>query len=233
MIQAFRPQGRGKLRPLLSLIGGRLGAADSLGFLGLGFLSARCVGDWFNRTGRSCSAPRIPRGRTVISGIAKAATMFRNVIGKVFLTASETDLATGHDAGRRFHRWGTNVGWRFLVTTACSWLVILLSYQTPLLATTYYWTGAGTGGNTATDPSNPTTLWGTASNWSPVKVPGSSDTVWLQFANAGQVNAQNGSVYTVYVDGSAQTASLSIGSGVTFSASYNSYVGYSGLGSVV
>jgi hypothetical protein len=39
---------------------------------------------------------------------------------------------------------------------------------------TYHWIGAGTGGNTATDPNDPTTLWGDPNNWWEGRVPTSS-----------------------------------------------------------
>ena len=54
----------------------------------------------------------------------------------------------------------------------------------------YYWNGAGTGGNTATDPANPTTLWSEAGNWEdweggPGQVPEPDDTASIRFTNAG------------------------------------------------
>lgn len=72
---------------------------------------------------------------------------------------------------------------RLRFCTFVAFATIMLFSQTALCAD-YDWRGAGTGGNTATDPSNPTTLWGNAGNWSPATVPGSVfDIAWLRLTN--------------------------------------------------
>jgi len=59
----------------------------------------------------------------------------------------------------------------------------------PVMAETLYWQGAGTGGSTATDPSNPATWWNEAANWNPSRVPNNLDIVSIRLTDAGTVNA--------------------------------------------
>ena len=51
-------------------------------------------------------------------------------------------------------------------------------------ATDYHWIGAGTGGNMATDPADPTTQWAGAANWQEGSAPDASGIVYLPLANA-------------------------------------------------
>ena len=69
------------------------------------------------------------------------------------------------------------------------------------------WIGAGTGGNTATDPSDPTTQWNNPSNWKSGKVPSGTDAS-LPLSNSGHVNATDVSSKTIYVDGSTTDGAL-------------------------
>lgn len=109
-----------------------------------------------------------------------------------------------------------------------SWfLVISLAVGGPAaLATDFHWQGAGTGGNAALDPTDPTTQWSEAANWLEGGVPGSADTAYLALENAGNVYAATASVGTLYVDGSSTEGTLAIQDGVTFDSGRDTYVGY-------
>jgi len=72
------------------------------------------------------------------------------------------------------------------------------------------WQGAGTGGNTATDPSDPTTLWDVPGNWSGWVLPGPSDTASLNFTNAGTVHVGTDTVHAVNLVGSMSSSILSL-----------------------
>jgi hypothetical protein len=103
-------------------------------------------------------------------------------------------------------------------------------------ATVYHWTGAGTGGNTATDPADLTTQWNRAANWQEGKVPGAADGAYVSLNNAGSVNLQSGSIGGFGMSGASLDGALHIGSGVNFTATVVSGavgVGDSGTGRVV
>jgi fibronectin-binding autotransporter adhesin len=94
----------------------------------------------------------------------------------------------------------------------------ILLAVTPLAAQadSFYWQGAGTGGNTAIDPSDPTTLWLTPGNWTSGAAPGSADTAYLILTNSGYVNTQTTSVGTLYLDGTSAQGALHLLGGITF-----------------
>ena len=94
-------------------------------------------------------------------------------------------------------------------------------------ADTYYWQGAGTGGNTATDPADPTTLWLDDSNWVEGFTPTFLDDAYLTLTNAGYVNAQTASLYHLCLDGTSAQGALHLVGGVTF-APFCLYAGYGG-----
>ncbi len=126
-----------------------------------------------------------------------------------------------------------------MVRTACravsvSWfLVISLVVGGPAaLATDFHWQGAGTGGNAAVDPTDPTTQWGEAANWLEASVPGSADTAYLPLENAGNVYAATAAIRTLYVDGSSAEAALAIQDGVTLDSGWHTYIGYDADGQI-
>jgi len=98
----------------------------------------------------------------------------------------------------------------------------LLTGGPAAFAADYHWVGAGTGGNTATDPSDPTTLWLTPANWQEENPPGASDTARLALWNDGAVNAQTASIKDMYISGSSAAGALRIADGVDFSNSGSS-----------
>ena len=75
------------------------------------------------------------------------------------------------------------------ITAVCLWIALL---PVAAGADDFHWQGAGTGGNTATDPADPTTLWDQPGNWQEAAVPGEWDTAYLPLANPGYVNAASG-----------------------------------------
>ena len=99
----------------------------------------------------------------------------------------------------------------------------------------FHWIGAGTGGNTATDPANPTTQWNNPANWQEAAAPGPGDTPLLPLANAGYVYAQSGQVSGLLVNGPSAQGAYHIGDGadVTMPPSFCLAAGYSGMGRVL
>ena len=106
---------------------------------------------------------------------------------------------------------------------------ILLSTSTSATAD-YNWQGAGTGGNTATDPADPTTLWGDPANWQAGVVPGDGSEVYLSLSNTGRVYAQNMSLSNLHVDANSFDGQLHIPDAVALAANYI-YVGEDAFGS--
>jgi len=90
---------------------------------------------------------------------------------------------------------------------------MLLSTSTSATAD-YNWQGAGTGGNTATDPADPTTQWGNPANWEEGAVPGAGDSASLVFTNAGHVNAESVRVAELYVAGDTDGGKLIVADSV-------------------
>jgi len=97
----------------------------------------------------------------------------------------------------------------------------------------FKWVGAGTGGKTGTDPSDPATLWSGMANWQIGVVPGASDTAYITLVNPGKVNAESASVGTLYVDGTSTDAALRIGPGVDFHVTRALHVGQNVAGTVM
>jgi hypothetical protein len=99
----------------------------------------------------------------------------------------------------------------------------------------YHWIGAGTGGNIATDPADPTTQWSNPVNWQEGAAPGPGDTPLLPLANAGYVYAQSGQVSGLLVNGSSAQGAYYIGDGadVTMPPLLCLAAGYSGMGRVL
>ncbi|HUW59210.1 MAG TPA: hypothetical protein VMZ92_21425, partial [Planctomycetota bacterium] len=110
---------------------------------------------------------------------------------------------------------------------------IVLGVSAPLAAVDYHWQGAGTGTNTATSPSDNTTLWNNADNWQEAAVPGTSDTAYLAFDNAGYANAVNDIINYLYVDGSSSDGAFHVADGAYCEVNQYLYVGKTGLGTVV
>jgi hypothetical protein len=83
----------------------------------------------------------------------------------------------------------------------------------PARADYFHWIGAGTGGNTATDPADPTTQWNYPANWQEGQPPSPTDTPLLPLANAGYVNAASCVVKGLRVDGPSADGALRIADG--------------------
>ena len=97
----------------------------------------------------------------------------------------------------------------------------------------FKWVGAGTGGKTATDPSDPATLWSGQANWQIGVVPGASDTAYVTLVNTGYVYAESASVGPLYVDGTSTDAALRIRPGVDFHVTRALHVGQNVAGKVM
>lgn len=114
--------------------------------------------------------------------------------------------------------------------SVCWFLVVSLIGGPAALATDFHWQGAGTGGNTAVDLTDPTTQWSEGTNWLEGGVPGGADTAYLPLENAGNVYAATAALGTLYVDGSSAEGALGIGDGVTFDSGRHTYIGYDANG---
>jgi hypothetical protein len=99
---------------------------------------------------------------------------------------------------------------------------LLLAAAAPAAhATDYHWIGAGTGGNTVTDPLEPTTQWNNPANWQEGQVPTSTDKALLPLANAGYVNAQSAVLSGLGVDGPSADGAYHIADGADVSTPTN------------
>jgi len=123
-------------------------------------------------------------------------------------------------------RFARRFGW-FLAAVLC------LVAARGAWATDYHWTGAGTGGNTSTDPSDPTTQWAGAANWQEGAAPDASGTIYLPLANAGSVYAATTTLKNLWVDGPSTDGVLSITDGVTLTVNTAMYVGKTQSGKTV
>jgi hypothetical protein len=86
--------------------------------------------------------------------------------------------------------------------------------------TTWVWQGAGTGGNTATNPTDPTTQWNIASNWGGTLPEGNRmDIAYIPPTNAGHIYAATGNFFSVQVGGTSSEAALCVTDGVDFASS--------------
>lgn len=99
----------------------------------------------------------------------------------------------------------------------------------------YYWIGAGTGGNMATDPTDLTTQWNYPANWQGGIVPTPNSIAYLPLTNAGYVNAQSAALAGLFVDGTSAEGACHIADGVaiTTQPGYGVFVGYEGQGRIV
>ena len=99
----------------------------------------------------------------------------------------------------------------------------------------FIWIGAGTGGNTATDPADPTTQWSNPANWQGGIVPTPNSIAYLPLTNAGYVNAQSAALAGLFVDGTSAEGACHIADGVaiTTQPGYGVFVGYEAQGRIV
>lgn len=82
------------------------------------------------------------------------------------------------------------------------------------------WQGAGTAGNTATDPADPTTQWNVVSNWGgSLPEAGYMDVARIKPINAGYIYAATGNFYSVQIGGTSSEAALYVTEGVNFTSS--------------
>ena len=119
-----------------------------------------------------------------------------------------------------------------LLAAAC---VTLAPAQAARAADWYHWIGAGTGGNTATDPTDPTTQWNNPANWRGGIVPTPNSIAYLPLTNEGYVNAQSAALAGLFVDGTSAEGACHIADGVaiTTQPGYGVFVGYEGQGRIV
>ena len=100
--------------------------------------------------------------------------------------------------------------------------------------TNYYWRGAGTGGNTTTDPADPSTQWGEAANWVGGIVPtGGNATAkfWYKNAGATYIGGTVGCNY-LYIDGISSDATFYVRDGEHLNVS-RMYIGSEVIGNLV
>jgi hypothetical protein len=115
-----------------------------------------------------------------------------------------------------------------LLAAAC----IALAPAPAACAIDYHWIGAGTGGNTATDPADPSTQWNNPDNWQEGQIPGPADNPYLPLGNAGYVNLPCGAISGFILNGTSQEGAVHIGEGVPCSTNYGAGT-YSGQGRVI
>jgi hypothetical protein len=102
--------------------------------------------------------------------------------------------------------------------------------------TEFHWIGAGTGGQTGTDPADQTTRWNNNANWQEGMRPGSTEGAMLAFNNAGYANVRSTiSVSGLIVDGPSADGALHIMDGADLSTAqnYGIIVGNGAQGKVV
>ena len=93
------------------------------------------------------------------------------------------------------------------------------------MADEHQWQGAGTGGNTATDVTDPTTWWAWGQNWAEPALPSSEDAVLVNFTNAGYLRG-GGTIASLSVSGTGGTMVLD--GAAVMSVSQQTYLGSSG-----
>ncbi len=125
---------------------------------------------------------------------------------------------------------------RFVLSIVCAVLLVLLG--TNANAAEYHWQGAGTGGNTATDPSYPTTQWDNPSNWWEGSVPNVASTTYIALTNRGYCNVMSGTgaqAQTVWVEveGITPEGALHIGEGMDFQVEGKEVVANRATGKIV
>jgi hypothetical protein len=109
---------------------------------------------------------------------------------------------------------GKNMAWGVLVSA------VLLAAGGAVMGDTWGWQGAGTAGNMATDPTDPTTQWNIASNWGGTLPEGKHmDTAAIYPTNAGHIYAATGNFFSVQVGGTSTEAALYVTDGVDFTSS--------------
>jgi len=102
--------------------------------------------------------------------------------------------------------------------------------------TEFHWIGAGTGGQTGTDPADQTTRWNNTANWQEGMRPGPADRAILAFTNAGYANLRSTVVLSgLGVDGPSAEGALHIMDGADLSTAenYGIIVGNGAQGKVV
>jgi len=122
------------------------------------------------------------------------------------------------------------------VLLACAAAIVLGLGAGPARAAEYvdyHWIGAGTGGNTATDPADPSTQWDNPANWQEGAVPGPDQSAHLPLTGPGYVNAQSGTVRGLSVDGTSLEGALCIAAGADLATVAGITVGPYAVGRVV
>jgi len=99
-------------------------------------------------------------------------------------------------------------------------IALLLTPTLALAATEFTWQGAGTGGNTATDPADLTTNWNQPANWGQVStLPGAADYADVFLMNEGTVNVNSpAAAISLYVYSQAGQVGMRIADGAALTA---------------
>jgi|GEM_PF-2297795 len=106
------------------------------------------------------------------------------------------------------------------------------------LADDFHWSGAGTGGQTATAETDPTTQWNNPANWWEGNAPVTWDAVYLSLSNRGYCNAPNlpidqDYIRVLYVDGITPEGAFHIGNLASFRVKEVAYIGYDATGRII
>ena len=95
------------------------------------------------------------------------------------------------------------------------------------------WQGAGTGGNTASDPTDSTTQWNSSSNWLDGKAPSAETDAKISMDCGGTVYAASAEMQYLYVDGQSRNGRMKVDNGTELSVNMNMFVGQQGYGHVI
>ncbi|MCJ7543258.1 MAG: hypothetical protein MUP47_01625, partial [Phycisphaerae bacterium] len=92
------------------------------------------------------------------------------------------------------------------------------------------WQGSGTGGQTSTDPNDPTVQWNQLANWSRGVLPGAADDVRIEMTNPGQVVGASGTVGSLWVDSTVPGTSFLVPTGADLESVGSMVFGVNGVG---
>jgi hypothetical protein len=95
------------------------------------------------------------------------------------------------------------------------------------------WQGAGTGGNTASEPTDSTTQWNSSANWLDGKAPSAENDGKISMDCGGTVYAASAEMQYLYVDGESRDGRMKVDNETELSVNMNMFVGQQRYGHVI